>query len=110
AERADLRHVRSHDAVAGLRDPLDVLERAERLDAKAQEGEPELVADGDDLDHVLAELRFRTVNRVTRLAGELELTARLEGDRRLSPLEGDHVLALEARRPAETVGELLEHR
>src|SRR5262249_24452459 len=74
------------------------------------EGEPELVADGDDLVHVLAELGFGTVDRVTGLAGKLELTARLESNRPLSPLECDHVFALEARDPTETVGEPFEHR
>ena len=51
------------------------------------------------------ELLGGTVDRVALLARQLELTARLEGDRRLPPLERDQVLTLETRRPPETVGE-----
>src|SRR6185312_5572785 len=104
-ERPDLRHVRRHDPVADLRHPLDVLERGERLHAEPEEGDAELVCDRDDLVHVLRELLVRAVDAFAGFTGKLELRSGLEGDRRFPTLEGDHVVAFEARRPTELVGE-----
>jgi hypothetical protein len=45
------------------------------------------------------------VDAFAGFTGKLELRSGLEGDRRFPTLEGDHVVAFEARRPTELVGE-----
>ena len=70
----------------------------------------ELVGDGDDLVDVLRELLLVRSGCFADLAAQLELPARLERDRRLAALEGDHVSAFEARLPAEPVREPAQHR
>src|SRR5262249_41430306 len=105
AEGADPRHVRAHDPVALLRHPLDLLEAADRLHAEAQEGEPELVADAEDLADVGLELLVGAVDGRALRAGELELRAGLERDRRPCARERHDPAILFLGLPAEALRE-----
>ena len=49
------------------------------------------------------------MNAVAGLAGQLELAARLQRDRRPAPLEGDHVLTFQTGNPAEAIGQPAQH-
>src|SRR5207244_12167282 len=110
AERPDARHVRAHDPVALLRDPLDLIEPADRLDAETEERDAEVAAEAHDLAYVGRELLLRTVDRRTLLAGELELTARLERDRCATACQRHRPAVLFLRLPAVALREPAEKR
>ena len=93
-EVADLCHVRRHDAVAFLGHPLDFFHAAHGLDAEPEKENAQLLPRRDHLSDVLAQLLVRTMDVRALLAGELQLRARLQRDRRTpGSFESDHVLA-----------------
>src|SRR5206468_128790 len=96
----DLQHVRAHDLVAALRHPLDLVDAAQRLDAEAEEYDPEGVADGEDLAHVFGQLLVGAVHALALLAAQLELPSGLDRDVRLPAIERDDTATVEFRLPA----------
>src|SRR5207244_3678474 len=97
------------DLVAPLRHPLDLVDRGERLDTEAEEDDPETLADGQDLAHVLEQLAVCTVDALALLAAQLELTAGLDGDVGLTAIERDNAAAVELRRPTVLFRESLQN-
>ena len=83
-------------------------------EAEAEEADAERLADAQHLAQMKARLRRRVVQRLDGAAGKLELAARLEADvaaqLAVLPLQGDDLLALDDRLPAEAGDQRLHQR
>ena len=106
AQLALLGHIGAHDVIAALGHDGDVLAPPQGVEAQPQEAEIQLVRDLLDLHQVLAGLVADVVNVLQRGARQFELSARLQADRGaealgVPALQGDDVVALQHRRPAE---------
>ena len=103
AEPALFRHVVAHDAVAPLRHPRDVLAPPFRVEAEPEHAEAELVADLAHLAQMLCTSSQVWCTVSSGAPGQLELAARLEGDRHCASLASAiDVAAFDHRLPAET--------
>ena len=102
AERADLRHVVGHDAVAGLRHHRRLGPRPERAHAEGEKADAEALADRLRVGQMLRRFAGGLVQGPQRRTRQLELPARLERNRSAAGLVGetDGVVALDDRLPA----------
>ena len=106
AELALLRHIVPHDDIAALGHDRHFLAPPHRIEARAEEAEVQLVGDLFDLHQMLAGLVADVVHILQRRAGQFELPARLQRDRRRHPLvvlpfQGDDIAGLLDGAPAE---------
>ncbi len=105
AARADQRHVAAHHRIAPLGHARRLGQRPVRRESDAEKADAERGAGGQALAQVLVRLGADLVHGAQRIAGQLELAAGLQRHRpaglSLGPLEGDDVVALHDRQPAE---------
>ena len=101
AERADLRHIVEHDAIAALGHSGQLFAGLVRPHAEAEEADTELVADRLHLHEVPAGFGTGLVDVAARRAGQLELAGGLEADRAVGAGERDDLVAFHHRAPPE---------
>ena len=113
AERADLRHVGRHDAVAPLRHHRHLGARPVRRHAEPEEADAERARDlACTCARCAMQLGAGLVHGLDRRAGQLELAARLERDRAAAGHveQADDVAVLDDRLPAEQMLHAFEQR
>ena len=106
-EAADLGHVVAHDLVAALGHPRHFVATPFRLEAHAEEAEPEFVGDRLHFLQMAAHLGAGLVDVLQRCAREFELAGGFQRDRGVVLEQGDGAVVLLHRLPAET-GEAIE--
>ena len=108
AERAHLRHVAAHDGVAALRHPRHLGARAERVEAQGHETEVQVVRHAAHLVVVRLQLGHGVVQRLHRSTGQLQLSGRLQRDRRVALLQSDDLVGVGDRSAAEAALQALQ--
>ncbi len=108
AEGTDLFHIRGHEVIAGLGDPLDVIERTERLHAEIEEVEFQFIGGSEQMLEMTPQFLVGTVDGFTLFAGEFDLRAGLEGDIGAFAFQSDNVPFFFLRFPTERVSEAVQ--
>ena len=78
----------THDRIARFGNPLDVIQRADRLDSQGHEINVQCVRNGQQMLEVATEFFVRTMDGLTLFAGEFELCARFKRGYWRARLEG----------------------
>ena len=104
-QRPDLFHIRAHDRIARFRNPLDVIQRADRLYSQVDEINVQFVRNGQQVLEMAPEFFVRAMDGLTLFAGEFELSARFKRDIGSLALEGDDATGFFLGLPFQGVGQ-----
>ena len=104
-QRADPFHIRSHDLIARFGNPLDIVERADRLDSQVHEVDVQLVRNGQQVLEMATEFFVRTMDGLALFAGEFELRTGFECNIGTLPLKGDNAAFFFLGFPFQGVGQ-----
>jgi hypothetical protein len=110
--RPHFRHVARHDAIAALRHGRGLGERPFRADAESEEADPERIGDAVGAPQIRVEFARDSVDARQRRAGELELAARFERNRRaaLRVEQADELAVVLDAPPAQAFAQALQQR
>ena len=104
-QRADLFHVRGHDLIARFGNPLDIVERTDRLDSQVHEVDVQFVCNGQQMLEMATEFFVRTMDGLALFAREFELRAGFKRDIGAFALEGDNTAFFLLGFPFQGVGQ-----
>ena len=105
AQPADLLHIRGHEVIARFGNPLDIVERADRLHAEIQKVEFKGIPGRQEMGEVVIQFGTGAVDGCALLARQLNLSPRFKSDIGPFATQGDHMTLFLLRLPAQRVGQ-----